>query len=158
MPYFDGHKNYIFAKDSIFFVYTNDSVSYVKNFKNSFQHGGISLEDFLADGPILRLSRSLSLSNPEHMMKVMNQFAEGMNLNDILKSHKSILDSLSNSRKQNELIVKKHLKIVDGLAIFEDLEVYEGTLLEQTFTYSSRNPFQKFILPNTGIDLDTLVV
>ena len=62
--------------------------------------GGISLEDFLADGPILRLSRSLSLSNPEHMMKVMNQFAEGMNLNDILKSHKSILDSLSNSRTQ----------------------------------------------------------
>ena len=50
-------------------------------------------------------------------MKVMNQFAEGMNLNDILDSHKSILDSLSHSRKQNELIVKKHLKIVDGLAI-----------------------------------------
>ena len=79
--------------------------------------GGIPLDDFLADGPILRLSRSLSLSNPEHMMKVMNQFAEGMKLNDILDSHKLILDSLSNSRKQNELIVKKHLKIVDGLAI-----------------------------------------
>jgi len=31
-------------------------------------------------------------------------------------------------------------------------------LLDQSFTYSSRNPFQKFILPNTGIDLDTLVV
>ena len=52
----------------------------------------------------------------------------------------------------------KSVSVVDGLAIFEDLEVYEGTLLEQTFTYSSRNPFQKFILPNTGIDLDTLVV
>ena len=24
--------------------------------------------------------------------------------------------------------------------------------------HSTRNPFQKFILPNTGIDLDTLVV
>ena len=52
----------------------------------------------------------------------------------------------------------KSVPVIDGLAIFEDLEVYEGTLLEQTFTYSSRNPFQKFILPNTGIDLDTLVV
>jgi len=52
----------------------------------------------------------------------------------------------------------KSVSVVDGLAIFEDLEVYEGTLLEQTFNYSSRNPFQKFILPNTGIDLDTLVV
>ena len=52
----------------------------------------------------------------------------------------------------------KSVPVIDGLAIFEYLEVYEGTLLEQTFTYSSRNPFQKFILPNTGIDLDTLVV
>jgi len=52
----------------------------------------------------------------------------------------------------------KSVPVIDGLAIFEELEVYEGTLLEQTFTYSSRNPFQKFILPNTGIDLDTLVV
>ena len=43
-------------------------------------------------------------------------------------------------------------------ARFSGLEVYEGTLLDKTFTYSSRNPFQKFILPNTGIDLDTLTV
>jgi len=43
-------------------------------------------------------------------------------------------------------------------ALFEDLEVYEGTLLDKTFTYSSRNPNQKFILPNSGIDLETLTV
>ena len=30
--------------------------------------------------------------------------------------------------------------------------------MSQTFTYSSRNPNQKFILPNSGIDLDSLVV
>ncbi len=49
---------------------------------------------------------------------------------------------------------------VDGNkeALFDNLTVHEGTLLTQTFTYSSRNPFQKFILPNTGIDLDTLNV
>ena len=49
---------------------------------------------------------------------------------------------------------------VDGNkeARFDNLTVHEGTLLTQTFTYSSRNPFQKFILPNTGIDLDTLNV
>jgi|TARA_B100001250_G_scaffold94802_2_gene79157 hypothetical protein len=44
------------------------------------------------------------------------------------------------------------------VAQFNDVEIYEGTLLDQTFTYSSNNPFQKFILPNTGIDLDTLSV
>ena len=52
----------------------------------------------------------------------------------------------------------KSVSVIDGIASFNDLEVYEGTVLDQTFTYSSRNPFQKFILPNTGIDLDTLVV
>ena len=52
----------------------------------------------------------------------------------------------------------KTVSVVDGIASFDEIEVYEGSLLNQTFTYSSRNPFQKFILPNTGIDLDTLVV
>ena len=52
----------------------------------------------------------------------------------------------------------KSVPVIDGIANFDDVEVYEGTSLDQTFTYSSRNPFQKFILPNTGIDLDTLVV
>ena len=46
----------------------------------------------------------------------------------------------------------------DKVAIFDDLEIYEGTMLENVFVYSSRNPNQKFILPNTGIDLDTLTV
>ena len=52
----------------------------------------------------------------------------------------------------------KTVSVIDGIASFDEIEVYEGTLLDQTFTYSSRNPFQKFILPNTGIDLDTLIV
>ena len=52
----------------------------------------------------------------------------------------------------------KTVSVIDGIADFDDLEVYEGSLLDQKFTYSSRNPFQKFILPNTGIDLDSLVV
>ena len=52
----------------------------------------------------------------------------------------------------------KTVSVVDGEARFNNLEVYEGTYLEQQFTYSSRNPNQKIILPNTGIDLDTLVV
>ena len=52
----------------------------------------------------------------------------------------------------------KTVPVFDGVAEFNDLEVFEGTVLDQTFTYSSRNKFQKYILPNTGIDLDTLVV
>ena len=52
----------------------------------------------------------------------------------------------------------KAATVVDGIATFNDLEIFEGTVIEQTFEYSSRNPFQKFILSNNGIDLDTLKV
>ena len=50
------------------------------------------------------------------------------------------------------------VSVIDGIADFNLLEVFEGSYLSQTFTYSSRNPNQKFILPNSGIDLDSLVV
>ena len=52
----------------------------------------------------------------------------------------------------------KSVSVVDGIAQFKNVEVYEGTMIEQSFEYSSRNPFQKFILSNTGIDLATLKV
>ena len=38
------------------------------------------------------------------------------------------------------------------------IEVYEGTFVTQTFTVDTSNPQQKFILPNSGIDTDTLSV
>ena len=45
-----------------------------------------------------------------------------------------------------------------GTATFEDIDVYEGSFLTQSFTVNSRLPNQKFILPNSGIDTDTLRV
>ena len=45
-----------------------------------------------------------------------------------------------------------------GFANFDNVEVYEGTYINQTFTVSSRNPNQKFILPNVGIDADLIRV
>ena len=50
------------------------------------------------------------------------------------------------------------VSVVDGIASFNNIEIFEGSYLTQTYIYSSRNPFQKFILPNIGIDLDSLVV
>ena len=45
-----------------------------------------------------------------------------------------------------------------GFAYFDNIKVYEGTYINQTFTVSSRNPNQKFILPNVGIDADLIRV
>ena len=46
----------------------------------------------------------------------------------------------------------------NGIAEFNNISVYEGTLLTKSFTYNSRSQNQKFILPNSGIDTDLISV
>ena len=46
----------------------------------------------------------------------------------------------------------------DGFANFIDIDLHQGTYLKQTFTVSSRNKTQKFILPNSGIDTSLMRV
>ena len=46
----------------------------------------------------------------------------------------------------------------NGIANFNNISIYEGTLLTQTYTYSSRIPNQKFNLPNIGVDTDLISV
>ena len=48
--------------------------------------------------------------------------------------------------------------VVDNIAAFNEIPIYEGTVVEKNFTYSSRNPQQKFTLPNPGIDTDLIRV
>lgn len=45
-----------------------------------------------------------------------------------------------------------------GQANFNDINVFEGTYITQTYTVDTDNPTQKFILPNAGIDTDLLSV
>ena len=46
----------------------------------------------------------------------------------------------------------------NGVANFNNIKVYEGTYITQNFTVSSRNPNQKYILTNSGIDTSTIRV
>ena len=48
--------------------------------------------------------------------------------------------------------------VVDEVALFDQIEVYEGTVIDQVFEVDSDNSNQRFLLTNSGIDLDTLVV
>ena len=48
--------------------------------------------------------------------------------------------------------------VVNGIASFNEISVYEGTVINSNFTYSSQNPNQKFILDNSGIDTKLLKV
>jgi len=84
---------------------------------DALDSGGITLEEFTEDGPIIRLSRSLSLSDPEHMQVVLDQFATGLPLDEILAQHKSKLDDLGSNREEQSAIVQDKTVIIDGLAI-----------------------------------------
>ena len=48
--------------------------------------------------------------------------------------------------------------VIDGVAYFYDVDVYQGTVVDQSFTYSTDNINQRFILSNAGVDLSTLTV
>ena len=48
--------------------------------------------------------------------------------------------------------------VINNIAAFNEIPIYEGTVVEKNFTYSARNPQQKFTLPNVGIDSDLIRV
>jgi len=48
--------------------------------------------------------------------------------------------------------------VVNGIALFDDIEVYEGSLITANFTVNSNNPNQKYILENSSIDTSTISV
>ena len=48
--------------------------------------------------------------------------------------------------------------VVNNTAQFNNIPIYEGNLVSSNFTYNARNPEQKFILDNVGIDSDLMTV
>ena len=48
--------------------------------------------------------------------------------------------------------------VVDNTAQFNNIPIYEGNLVTSSFTYNARNPEQKFILDNIGIDSELMTV
>jgi len=53
LPILGPQFNYLIAKDDAYFVYPNDANKYKNKLQNSFQHGGISMEEILV--PILKM-------------------------------------------------------------------------------------------------------
>jgi len=48
--------------------------------------------------------------------------------------------------------------VFNNIASFDEIIIYEGVLLTSNFTYNPRNPNQRYILPNSGIDTDLISV
>jgi len=52
----------------------------------------------------------------------------------------------------------KTVPVVNNIASFEDVDIYEGTYVTTNFTVDSFDPNQRFILPNSGIDISSIRV
>ena len=48
--------------------------------------------------------------------------------------------------------------VVDNIANFTDITIYEGSLLQSNYEFSARNKSQKFVLQNSGIDTELITV
>lgn len=48
--------------------------------------------------------------------------------------------------------------VFNNVATFNNIPIYEGSLLTSNFTFSARNVNQRFILPNSGIDTELISV
>ena len=48
--------------------------------------------------------------------------------------------------------------VFNNIAEFTDIVIHEGNVLNINFTYSLRNPTQKFIIPNSGVDTELISV
>ena len=54
LPAANLSSSFIFARENIFLTYPNNYNHFVKYFKNTYQHGGLSLEEMIC--PVVRLS------------------------------------------------------------------------------------------------------
>ena len=54
LPVFGAQPSYVIAKDDNYFVYPNEANKYQEKFNNSFQHGGISLEEMIIPLAIMK--------------------------------------------------------------------------------------------------------
>ena len=66
--------------------------------------------------------------------------------------------SFGNSSYIFSILEDISVPVRDGIAEFNNITIYEGTLLTSNFTFNSRDVNQKFILPNAGIDTDLISV
>ena len=86
---------------------------------DALDSGQISREQFIEDGPILQLARSLSLREQVHMHNVLELFSTGYSLHQVL-SNPSIQPHIERARVEREAaqkVVEEHTQIVDRLAV-----------------------------------------
>ena len=86
---------------------------------DALDSGKISLEEFLADSPVLQLSRTLSLREEEYMQNVLELFASKKSISEILSNEdvSKHISRVANQRKEIEDYISNNTEIIDRLAV-----------------------------------------
>jgi oligoribonuclease NrnB/cAMP/cGMP phosphodiesterase (DHH superfamily) len=86
---------------------------------DALDSGQITREEFIEDGPILQLARSLSLRESEHMHHVLTLLSQGSSLNEVLQDSKISphIERARHERKAAQAVVEQHTEIIDRLAV-----------------------------------------
>ena len=86
---------------------------------DALDSGKISLEEFLADSPVLQLSRTLSLREEKYMQKVLELFASKKSISDILSDEEvsKHISRVANQRKEIKDYISNNTEIIDRLAV-----------------------------------------
>jgi hypothetical protein len=103
-------------------------------------------------------SRKASVANISFLVDVSNTTATSVTLKSGIVS---IGGSKSNKNNSITFSISSDVTVPvdsDGIANFTNIDIFQGTYLKQTYTVSSRNKTQKFILPNDGIDTSLIRV
>jgi len=102
-------------------------------------------------------SRKASKANISFSVDASNTSASSITL----KSGICVTSSIKFSTENYTFVIPTDVTATvnsDGIAIFSDIDIYEGTWITQSFTVSSRLPNQKYVLSNPGIDTDLISV
>ena len=57
LPYSKSNDNYVIAKNNNYFIYPNNQNKFINLYQNSFQHGGISMEEMIVPFVTLKTKR-----------------------------------------------------------------------------------------------------
>ena len=86
---------------------------------DALDSGQITREEFLEDGPILQLARSLSMRETEHMQLLLSMLSKGARLADILADERiqPHVNRAKEERTAAQHVVESSTTIIDRLAV-----------------------------------------
>ena len=126
LPNFGPQPTYIIAKENYYFIYPNEAKKYQAKFRNSYQHGGISLEEMFI--PVSKFEgekvMNFTSMSEEDTFRFALNLAKGIKIGSIL----ALLGNLGSGKTTFAKGFAMGLNITEhvGSPTFKIISEYEG--------------------------------